>query len=125
MMALKIHPEGSKGLYKDNLSRVAGVEVEIRKEKKGDEGNLVAGVTVEERKRKYCFKIQGRTRFEDNYSKPLPGNGARNACWYFLTLTEKSTSTRKYRCSISPGSIQGIVFSTRNGGVTVIELVHP
>ena len=42
MMALRIHPEGSKGLYKDNLSGVAGVEVEIRKEK-GDEGNLVAG----------------------------------------------------------------------------------
>ena len=39
MMALKIHPEGSKGLYKDNLSRVAGVEVEIRKEKV-DEGKL-------------------------------------------------------------------------------------
>ena len=34
MMALKIHPEGSKGLYKDNLSRVAGVEVEIRKAKR-------------------------------------------------------------------------------------------
>ena len=58
-MALKIHPEGSKGLYKDNLSGVAGVEVEIRKEKKGDEGNLVAGVTVEERKKKIFIKVQG------------------------------------------------------------------
>ena len=38
-MTLKIHPEGSKGLYKDNLSRVAGVEVEIRKEK-GYEGKF-------------------------------------------------------------------------------------
>ena len=71
-MALKIHPEGSKGLYKDNLSGVAGVEVEIRKEKKGDEGNLVAGVTVEERKRKDFFKIQGRTRFENNYGNRSP-----------------------------------------------------
>ena len=53
MMALKIHPEGSKGLYKDNLSRVAGAKVEIRK--KGDEGNLVAGVTAEESKRKDFF----------------------------------------------------------------------
>ena len=26
-------------------------------------------------------------------------------CWYFLTLTEKSASARKYRCSTSPGSI--------------------
>ena len=72
MMALRIHPEGSKGLYKDNLSGVAGVEVEIRKEKKGDEGNLVAGVTVEERKRKDFFMIQGRTRFEDNYNNRSP-----------------------------------------------------
>ena len=40
-------------------------------------------------------------------------------CWYFLTLTEKSTSARKYRCSTSPRSIQGIVFSTGNGSVTV------
>ena len=40
-------------------------------------------------------------------------------CWYFLTLIEESTSARKYRCSTSPGSIQGIVFSTRNGCATV------
>jgi len=54
MMAPKNHPEGSKGLYKDNLSGVVGVKVEIRKEK-GDEGNLVAGLMVEERKRKDFF----------------------------------------------------------------------
>ena len=33
-MALKTHPEGSKGVYKDNLSWVAGVEVEIKKTKR-------------------------------------------------------------------------------------------
>ena len=33
-MALKTHPEGSKGVYKDNLSWVAGVEVEIEKTKR-------------------------------------------------------------------------------------------
>ena len=33
-MALKIHPEQSKGIYKDNLSRVAGVMVEIKKIKR-------------------------------------------------------------------------------------------
>ena len=71
MMALKIHPEGSKGLYKDNLSGVVGVKVEIRKEK-GDEGNLVAGVMAEERKKIFFFKIQGQTRFEDNYSNHSP-----------------------------------------------------
>ena len=71
-MALKIHPEGSKGLYKDNLSGVVRVKVEIRKEK-GDEGNLVAGVKAEVKEMKRCFfKIQGRTRFEDNYSNRSP-----------------------------------------------------
>ena len=54
MMAPKNHPEGSKGLYKDNLPGVVGVKVETRKEK-GDEGNLVAGLMVEERKRKDFF----------------------------------------------------------------------
>ena len=48
-----------------------------------------------------------------------------SGCWYFLTLTENSASARKYRYSTSPRSIQGIVFSTRNGGVTVFKLVHP
>ena len=33
-MALKTHPEGLKGVYKDNLSWVAGVEVEIKKRKR-------------------------------------------------------------------------------------------
>ena len=62
-MTLKIHPKGSKGLYEDNLSRVAGVEVEIRKEKKDMRVNLVAGVKVEVRKTKrifFLFKIMGK-----------------------------------------------------------------
>jgi len=33
-MALKTHPERTEGVYKDNLPRVAGVEVEIRKAKR-------------------------------------------------------------------------------------------
>ena len=33
-MALKTHPKGMEGVYKDNLPRVAGVEVEIRKAKR-------------------------------------------------------------------------------------------
>ena len=48
-----------------------------------------------------------------------PAEPAEDDCWYFLTLTEKSASARKYHCSTSPGSIQGILFSTRNGCVTV------
>ena len=42
----------------------------------------------------------------------------------FLTLIEKFASAQKYRCSTSPESIQGIIFSTGNGGVppTPIDL---
>jgi hypothetical protein len=32
-MALKTHPKGSKGVYEDNLPRVTGVKVEVRKNK--------------------------------------------------------------------------------------------
>jgi hypothetical protein len=33
-MALKTHPKGMEGVYEDNLPRVAGVQVEIRKAKR-------------------------------------------------------------------------------------------
>ena len=33
-MSLKTHPKGTEGVYEDNLPRVAGVEVEIRKSKR-------------------------------------------------------------------------------------------
>ena len=33
-MALKTHPTRTEGVYEDNLPRVAGVEVEIRKAKR-------------------------------------------------------------------------------------------
>ena len=38
MMALKTHPTGTEGVYEDNLPRVAGVEVEINKAKRYDDG---------------------------------------------------------------------------------------
>ena len=75
--------------------------------------NLVAGVKEEVKKKKtyiFCFEnIRGRTRFEGNMAtipqqrrqkrlltflsaitrnEGVPGNGARNACWYFLMFTE-------------------------------------
>ena len=33
-IALNTHPKGMEGVYEDNLPRVAGVEVEIRKTKR-------------------------------------------------------------------------------------------
>ena len=53
-MALKIHPEGSKGMYEDNLSQVVGVEVEIRKEK-GYAGKFGSGGEGRSQKNKKDF----------------------------------------------------------------------
>ena len=53
-MALKTHPTGTEGVYEDNLPRVAGVEVEIRKQK-DTRIEWVAGVKVELKKKKIDF----------------------------------------------------------------------
>ena len=42
-MALKTDPKGMEGVYEDNLPRVAGVEVEIRKAKRYDDGMVSRG----------------------------------------------------------------------------------
>ena len=52
--------------------------------------NLVAGVK-EEVKKKYIFfvlKIYEGELDSKAIQQPFPGNGAGNACWYFLTFTE-------------------------------------
>ena len=36
-MALETHPTGTEGVYEDNLPRVAGAEVEIRKWKRDED----------------------------------------------------------------------------------------
>ena len=44
--------------------------------------------------------------------KLVPGNGARNACWYFLTFTDKIRKhTENTIVALHLESIQGIVFS--------------
>ena len=53
-MALETHPTGTEGVYEDNLPRVVGVEVEIRKEKE-TRIEWVAGVKVEPKKKKTYF----------------------------------------------------------------------
>ena len=59
-MSLKTHPKGTEGVYEDNLPRVAGVEVEIRKAKR--------------------YKDQLGSKLEQ---QPFPGNGARKLVGYF------------------------------------------
>ena len=53
-MALKTHPIGAEGVYEDNLPRVAGAEVEIRKGKR-DEDRMGSRGEYRAKKRKHVF----------------------------------------------------------------------
>ena len=57
MMALKTHPIGTEGVYEDNLPRVAGVEVEIRKAKRYEDrlGSRGEGRPKEKENRFFWF----------------------------------------------------------------------
>ena len=66
-MALKTHPERTEGVYEDNLPRVAGVKVELKK------------------KKIYFLFLK---IYEDQLGSKLeqqlfPGNGARELVGYF------------------------------------------
>ena len=57
-MSLKTHPTGTEGVYEDNLPRVAGVEVEIRKAKRYEDimGSRGEG-RAKERENRFFFEI--------------------------------------------------------------------
>ena len=51
----------------------------------------VVGVKMKVRKNKrdfFVLKIYEDELDSKAIRQPFPGNGARNACWYFLTFTE-------------------------------------
>ena len=88
-MALKTHPTGTEGVYEDNLPRVAGVEVEIRKTKRyGDRMGSRGEGRPKEKENIFFLKIYEDQLGSKLEQQPFPSNGARNACWYFLTFTE-------------------------------------
>ena len=69
-MALKMDPKGMEGVYEDNLPRVAGAEVEIRKAKRYEDrmGSRGDG-RAKEKENRFFFvfeNIRGRARFEGN-----------------------------------------------------------
>ena len=74
-MALKTHPEGAEGVYEDNLPRVAGAKVEIRKAKKDEDRMGSRGEGRGKEKKTDFFivfeNIGGRTRFEGNTTTVL------------------------------------------------------
>ena len=91
-MALETHPNGSKGMDKENLSWVAGVEVEIKKAKRYDDekGSRGQGRGKERKEGKTFFKKNKKKRYEDQLGskleqQPFPGTGARKLVGY-LTM---------------------------------------
>ena len=85
-MALKTHPKGMEGVYEDNLPRVAGVEVEIRKAKRYESimGSRGEGRAKEKENRFFLFlkNIRGPTRFEVR-TATVPRQWRQKACWVF------------------------------------------
>ena len=85
-MALETHPTGTEGVYEDNLPRVAGAEVEIRKVKRYDDrmGSRDEG---EGKKKENIFffvlKIYEDQLGSKSEQQPFPGNGARKLVGYF------------------------------------------
>ena len=85
-MSLKTHPKGTEGVYEDNLPRVAGVEVEIRKAKRYESrmGSRGEGRAKEKENRFFLFlkNIRGPTRFEVR-TATTPRQRRQKACWVF------------------------------------------
>ena len=85
-MALKTHPKGMEGVYEDNLPRVAGVEVEIRKVKryKDEVGSGGQGRDKEKQRIRFFLKIKirGPTRFEVR-TATVPRQRCQKAYWVF------------------------------------------
>ena len=85
-MSLKTHPKGTEGVYEDNLPRVAGVEVEIRKAKRYEDrmGNRGEGRAKEKENMFFLFlKIYEDQLGSKSEQEPFPGNGTRKLVGYF------------------------------------------
>ena len=85
-MALKTHPTGTEGVYEDNLPRVAGLEVEIRKAKRYESRMGSRGEGIAKEKEKIYFfvfeNIRGPNRFEVR-TATVPRQRRQKACWVF------------------------------------------
>ena len=87
-MALKTHPKGMEGVYEDNLPRVAGIEVEIRKSKRydGEKGSRDEGRGKKTKEIFFVFKkIRGQTRFKGN-TTTVPQQRCQKCLLVFLNV---------------------------------------
>ena len=83
-MALETHATGTEGVYEDNLPRVAGVEIVIRKAKRYESrmGSRGEGRAKEKENRFFFENIRGPTRFEVR-TTTIPRQRRLKACWVF------------------------------------------
>ena len=72
-------------MYEDNLPRVAGVEVEIRKAKRYEDrmGSRGEGRANEKENRYFFLKVYEDQLGSKLEQQPFPGSGAKKACWVF------------------------------------------
>ena len=78
----------------------------------GQLGSKITTATVPRQRRHKCLLMFLSAITRNGVVKLVPGNGARNACWYFLTFTDKIRKhTENTVVALHPESIQGIVFS--------------
>ena len=85
-MALNTHPTGTEGVYEDNLPRVAGVEVEMRKSKRYESrmGSRGEGRAKEKENSFFLFlKIYEDQLGSKLEQQPFLGNGTRKLIGYF------------------------------------------
>ena len=85
-IALNTQPKGMEGVYEDNLPRVAGVEVDIRKVKRYEDrlGSRGEGRAKEKENNFFLFlKIYEDQLGSKLEQQPFPGNGARKLVGYF------------------------------------------
>ena len=83
-MALKAHPTGTEGVYEDNLPRVVGVEVEIRKAKRYEDIMASRGEgRAKEKENNFFMRIYKDQLGSKLEQQPFPGNGARKLVGYF------------------------------------------
>ena len=94
-------------MYEDNLPRVAGVEVEIRKAKMYEDevGSGGQGRDKEKQKKIRIFFILKKKRYEDQLGskleqQPFPSNDARKLVGYFNDC-EINPQAHGYRCSFN------------------------
>ena len=85
-MSLKTHPKGTEGVYEDNLPRVAGVGIVIRKAKRYESrmGSRGEGRAKEKENRFFLFlKIYEDELGSKLGQQPFLGNSARKFVGYF------------------------------------------